>query len=112
MSRTTPKDIKERARKLVMNGTTRKDAAFILGVTSQAVYSWTRDITVPRRRTTSKQERIMKALAEQGYYLPKNVSDFQQKMSITLEFMGVSQKKNIPKYLFIEMLEKSLKDPT
>jgi len=38
MPRTIPKDIKERARKLVMNGTTRKDAAFILGKNLTSVY--------------------------------------------------------------------------
>ena len=77
MPKIIPKEIKEKARKMVMNGTTRKDAALMLGVTSQSVYVWTRDIRLPRIRTTSKQERIMGALAEQGYYIPRNASDLQ-----------------------------------
>ncbi len=77
MPKIIPKEIKEKARKLVMNGTTRKDVALMLGVTSQSVYVWTRDIRLPRIRTTSKQERIMGALAEQGYYIPRNASDLQ-----------------------------------
>ena len=75
MPRIIPKEIKERARKLVMNGNNRKDVAFMLGVTFQAVYVWTRDIRLPRNRTTSKQEYIMKILAEQGYFIPKKQGD-------------------------------------
>ena len=75
MPRTISKEIKEKARKLVMNGTTRKDAAFILGKSIPNIYAWTRDIKVPRKRTTSKQENIMKVLVEQGYYISSNQSD-------------------------------------
>ena len=37
--------------------------------------AWTKDIKLPRKRTTSKQEYIMKILAEQGYYIPGEASD-------------------------------------
>lgn len=75
MPRTIPKEIKEKARKLVMNGNNRKDVALILGVTFQTVYAWTKDIRLPRSRTTSKQEYIMKLLAEQGYFISKKQGD-------------------------------------
>ena len=68
-------EIKEKARKLIMGGTTRKDAAFILNESAPNVYAWTKDIKLPRKRTTSKQEYIMKVLAEQGYYIPGKASD-------------------------------------
>ena len=53
-------EIKEKARKLVIGGTTRKDAAFILNERVSDIYAWTKDIKLPRKRTTSKQEYIMK----------------------------------------------------
>ena len=68
-------EIKEKARKLVIGGTTRKDAAFILNERVSDIYAWTKDIKLPRKRTTSKQEYIMKVLAEQGYYIPGKASD-------------------------------------
>ena len=75
MRRFIPEEIKEKARKLVMGGTTRKDAAFILNERVSDIYAWTKDIKLPRKRTTSKQEYIMKILAEQGYYISGNASD-------------------------------------
>ena len=68
-------EIKEKARKLVIGGTTRKDAAFILNERVSDIYAWTKDIKLPRKRTTSKQEYVMKVLAEQGYYISGNASD-------------------------------------
>lgn len=75
MPRKISHDIKEKARKLVMNGTTRKDAALFLGVSPTNVYSWTKDIRLPRSRTTSKQEYFMKRLIEQGYFISKKQGD-------------------------------------
>ena len=75
MPQVIPQEIREKARKLVMGGTTRKDAAFILNERVSNVYTWTKDIKLPRKRTTSKQEYIMKILAEQGYYIPGKASD-------------------------------------
>ena len=75
MRRFIPQEIKEKARKLITGGTTRKDAAFILNESAPNIYAWTKDIKLPRKRTTSKQEYIMKILAEQGYYIPGEASD-------------------------------------
>ena len=75
MRRSIPEGIKEKARKLIMGGTTRKDAAFILNERVSDIYAWTKDIKLPRKRTTSKQEYVMKVLAEQGYYISGNASD-------------------------------------
>jgi hypothetical protein len=68
-------EIKDKARKLVMNGTNRKDAAMILGVRPANVYAWTRDIRLPMTKTTSKQEYIMGRLAGQGYFVAKKQGD-------------------------------------
>ena len=44
MRRFIPQEIKEKARKLIMGGTTRKDAAFILNQNISDVYKWTSDL--------------------------------------------------------------------
>jgi len=75
MPKTIPKEIKDKARKLVINGASREDAALILGVSKNNVYSWTKDIKLPRHKRTPKQYNIAKELNEKGYYIPKKSYD-------------------------------------
>ena len=51
MRRFIPQETKEKARKLIMGGTTRKDAAFILNERVSDIYAWTKDIKLPKKRT-------------------------------------------------------------
>jgi transposase len=75
MPKALPQEIKEKARRMVMNGTTRKDVALMLGITHSSVYIWTRDIKLPRIKTTPKQDSIMKILLERGYFIPEKHSE-------------------------------------
>lgn len=63
-----------RIRKSVMNGTSRKDTAIMLGVSYGTVLRFTRDIVVPKRRVTDRQMSLLNRIASQGYFIP-NSSD-------------------------------------